>query len=469
MPDTQGGSRIRSAGGNCATPIAGAVVELRAACYAFCVTRGFTKISGAALFLALSFATVFAHADDTALMNEANAALSQKDYSTAFQKFSTLAQHGSAIAQFNLGAFYYNGMGVQRDEQQAFEWFAKSAAGGNTRALQVIQTAAARGNDNAKIALTRIQPQSASQQPQPPAQSQQASAPPGDDKTLWAEANAALAKKDYNTAFSKFLILAQHGSAIAQFNLGAFYFNGQGVQRDEKQAFDWFAKSAAQGNDRALQVIQNAAAKGNEYAKAAYAGLAQRTAAASPGAPEVKSRANPTTAVTHADSRQSDASASSSFLLGASLGQTRKLEGINNSPSLGLLAGYKLPSNFGLELAYTSLYHNANANTFLSGATPGQTGTFSLNAVSLAGQYAYGLTSNLSLIGNLGIHGSSFTITSSGNASRAGTSHGFVGGVKVQYDLGKRLGIRGGFDTYTQKGGIHGRLTDIGIAMIYRF
>ena len=46
---------------------------------------------------------------------EANTALSQKDYSGAFSKFSVLAQHGNATAQFNLGAFYLNGQGVQRD------------------------------------------------------------------------------------------------------------------------------------------------------------------------------------------------------------------------------------------------------------------------------------------------------------------------------------------------------------------
>jgi hypothetical protein len=87
-----------------------------------------------------------------------------------------------------------------------------------------------------------------------------------DEKTLVRDANNALAQKDYKTAVSKFTQLAEQGKPAAQFNLGAFYLNGQGVQKDEKQAFEWFRKSAAQGNSRALQVIEKAAAQGNMYA-----------------------------------------------------------------------------------------------------------------------------------------------------------------------------------------------------------
>lgn len=87
-----------------------------------------------------------------------------------------------------------------------------------------------------------------------------------DEKSLVSEANSALAQKDYKTAVAKFTQLAEQGKATAQFNLGAFYLNGQGVQKDDKQAFEWFRKSAAQGNARAQQVIEKAAAQGNVYA-----------------------------------------------------------------------------------------------------------------------------------------------------------------------------------------------------------
>jgi TPR repeat protein len=81
------------------------------------------------------------------------------------------------------------------------------------------------------------------------------------------DANSALTGRDYITAFAKFSILAERGNASAQFNLGAFYLNGQGVQKDIKQAFEWFQKSALLGNERARKIVENAAAQGNMYAK----------------------------------------------------------------------------------------------------------------------------------------------------------------------------------------------------------
>ena len=431
---------------------------------------GYIEKLTATLCLALFLVSGFAHADDNSLAREANTALSKKDYSGAFSKFSVLAQHGNATAQFNLGAFFLNGQGVQRDEKQAFDWFAKSAAQGNARALQVLQSAAAKGNERAKNELNKIQQQTASAQTQAHGPSQQASPVPGDEKTLWTEANTALAQKDYNTAFPKFLALAQQGNAIAQFNVGAFYLNGLGVQKDEKQAYDWFAKSAALGYARAMQVMQSAATKANENAKNTHKEPVQSATTAAPlREPEVKAKVNATAAPSHAGSGQPDETSPSDFSLGVSLGQTGKLTGINNSSSFGLLAGYKFNSSFGVELAYNSLYRNANADSLLSAAYPGTTGAFDLTSLSAAGQYTYGLSSNISLLGNLGLHTSSYKIKSSGNGSATGSSTGLVAGIKVQYDLSKSIGIRGGFDTYTESGGITGNITEVGLAAIYKF
>lgn len=88
-----------------------------------------------------------------------------------------------------------------------------------------------------------------------------------DEKVLIHDANTALAKKDYASAFTKYYTLAEHGVPLAQFNLGVFYYNGQGVQKNERLAFEWFGKSAAQGNSNAMKMIENAAARGNIYAK----------------------------------------------------------------------------------------------------------------------------------------------------------------------------------------------------------
>lgn len=423
------------------------------------------KKLSATLFVALSFVTA-AHADDNVLIREANTVLSQKDYPAAFSKFSALAQQGNATAQFNLGVFYFNGQGVAKDEKQAIDWFAKAAAQGHSRALQTLQGAAARGNADAQAALGRIQQ---------PAGLASASPTPVDDKALLAQANGALAQKDYATAFSKFSVLAQHGNATAQFNLGAFYFNGQGVAKDEQLAYEWLAKSAAQGNARALQIVQNAAAQGNENARSAYAaylGQAPATESTAPqaeaNAPEKKDASAPV--ASQRTQRRRRGNSAPGFLLGVNLGGTGQLTGIHNSPSVGLLAGYAFNESFSVELAYNALYRNANADKFIAATNPGSTGSFDLNAISLTGQYTYALSDSWSLKGDLGAHSSHFSIKSSTPAaSRTGNSTGLVVGLKVQYQASRRLGLRAGFDTYTQSGGITGAISEVGIGVIFGF
>ena len=432
-----------------------------------------------ALCMALLLVSGFAQASDNALISEANAALARKDYSTAVAKFSVVAQHGNAAAQFNMGVFHLNGQGVPRDEKLAYEWFGKSAAQGNARALQVLQKAAARGNQIAKGELDKLQ-QPPSPQTQTPAKPPQASAPAAEGQALWAEANAALASKDYVTAFPKFLTLAQQGNAMAQYNVGALYLNGQGIQKDEQQAYDWFAKSAAQGNARAIDIMQSAAkakeqaqakAEAEEQAKAKAQAAADARAAekakAAADARAAQAKAKPEKQA--ASSARSGKSALSDFSLGVSGGMTGKMEGIKNSPSFGLLAGYRINPSFSVEVAYKLLYRNANADTFISATNPGTTATFDLTAISASGQYKYKLGSNLSLLGNLGLHSSSFKVKSSGSGSTSGNSSGLVLGGKVQYDLSKNLGIRGGFDTYSQSGGMTGRITEVGVAVVSSF
>lgn len=431
-----------------------------------------------ALCLALSLASGFAYADNNPLIDEANAALAKKDYSTAFPKFSVLAQRGNPAAQFNLGVFYLYGQGVQKDEKQAYEWFAKSAVQGNARALQVLQNSAARGNENAIAELNKLQQQP--QQAKTTGQSQQIPSTAEKEATLLSEANAALDKKDYPAAFPKFQALAQQGNAIAQYNVGVFYLNGQGVQKDESLANDWFAKSAAQGNKQAKQAMQSMAAKAKADADAtAKAQAKARTEAETKARAEARAnaeakarkdaKAGSTATAQRKESGRPSKSALSDFSFGASLGQTGKLKGIKSSLSFGLLAGYKFNADWGVEVAYSALYRNANADEYISTIYPATTATFGLNSLSAAAQYTYGLGNNLSLIGNLGAHTSSFKINSTGSGSRTGNSSGLLLGAKAQYDLNRNFGLRGGIDVYTQSGGLTGTLTQYGVTAISRF
>nr|MBQ5526926.1 SEL1-like repeat protein [Succinivibrionaceae bacterium] len=48
-----------------------------------------------------------------------------------------------------------------------------------------------------------------------------------------------------------------HGSTDAEYSLGHMYSCGQGVQRDNEKAIEWFRRAAAHGSADARRRIQN--------------------------------------------------------------------------------------------------------------------------------------------------------------------------------------------------------------------
>jgi uncharacterized protein len=58
----------------------------------------------------------------------------------------------------------------------------------------------------------------------------------------------AYQRGDYATALREWQPLAEQGQALAQYNLGLLYANGQGVSKDDAQAQQWYEKAAAQGH-----------------------------------------------------------------------------------------------------------------------------------------------------------------------------------------------------------------------------
>ena len=61
------------------------------------------------------------------------------------------------------------------------------------------------------------------------------------------EGLVAANKGDHQTAFKEWKPLAEQGDAVAQFNLGIMYYNGQGVAQNYTQAIFWYKKAAEKG------------------------------------------------------------------------------------------------------------------------------------------------------------------------------------------------------------------------------
>jgi TPR repeat protein len=59
---------------------------------------------------------------------------------------------------------------------------------------------------------------------------------------------SAYKRGDYATALAEFRRAAEQGSVVAQINLAAMYYRGQGVPRDDAEAAKWYRKAADQGD-----------------------------------------------------------------------------------------------------------------------------------------------------------------------------------------------------------------------------
>jgi TPR repeat protein len=80
----------------------------------------------AVIILVLSFAEGVAAGP----LEDADAAVKRRDYATAVRLIRPLAEQGDASAQYTLGVFYDNGLGVPQDHIRSYMWFDLSAAQG---------------------------------------------------------------------------------------------------------------------------------------------------------------------------------------------------------------------------------------------------------------------------------------------------------------------------------------------------
>ena len=86
--------------------------------------------AAAAIILVLASAT----ATMAGPLDDADAAIKRRDYATALRIVRPLAERGDANAQYNLGVFYDNGLGVPQDRIRAYMWLDLAAMQGRESA-----------------------------------------------------------------------------------------------------------------------------------------------------------------------------------------------------------------------------------------------------------------------------------------------------------------------------------------------
>ena len=124
-------------------------------------------------------------------------AFQRGDYEVAYEAWLPFAEQGDAMAQYNMGLLYRDGLGVDKDPEQALQWFMRAGAQGDP------------------VAQVEV----------------------GD---LYA--GVALGLADYKSAAEWYRQAAEQGDAVAQRKLGELYQRGRGVDKDEELAAYWLGE-----------------------------------------------------------------------------------------------------------------------------------------------------------------------------------------------------------------------------------
>lgn len=144
---------------------------------------------------------------------EAAAAYNAGEFSMAAKFWRKVAKLGDAEAQYNLGALYASGRGVDASEGEAHKWFLMAAETGNPAAQFEVGKTYETGSGVAPSASVAL---------------------------LWITESA---EADY---------------VPAQIDLGLKYLNGTGVKKDLAAATFWLSRAAGSGNNPPIIVDSSA-------------------------------------------------------------------------------------------------------------------------------------------------------------------------------------------------------------------
>ncbi len=207
----------------------------------------------------------------------------QKNVQEAAKWFRKAAEHGDAHAQYSLGVCYTTGKGVTKDAVEAVKWFQKAAEQGiadaqytlwmcyetgegvtkNTKkAAKWQRKAAEQGHVVAQHNLGRsyIFGEGVTKDAAEGVKWYRKAAEQGHVKAQYClgvcyTTGEGVTKEDAVEGTKWFLKAAEQGDAKAQLNLGSHYSTGTGVTKDAAKAESWFRKAAEQGSAKAQYML----------------------------------------------------------------------------------------------------------------------------------------------------------------------------------------------------------------------
>lgn len=132
-----------------------------------------------------------------------------QDFEKALKLFLAEAENGNVLAMHDLGRMYADGLGVESDNDKAYEYYAKALSG-----FQQVEAQKAWKYTEYRIGK------------------------------MFAQGIGT--EQDYETAAQWFEFSAEKKYKYAQYSLGGLYYRGQGVEQDFQSAFLLYLKSAEQ-------------------------------------------------------------------------------------------------------------------------------------------------------------------------------------------------------------------------------
>lgn len=166
----------------------------------------------------------------------------EKDELEAIQWYKKAAEQGHLTSQFNLGVIYAKGRGVAQNYSEAFKWYKLAAEQGDMTAQATLAMMYAKGvgtekNDKAAVNWYHR------------------AAVQGHVNSQYVLANMFMrghgVPQDEAEALEWYQQAAEQGHINAQITLGYMYGKGKGTDRDDVEAYNWYCKAAEQGHPNA--------------------------------------------------------------------------------------------------------------------------------------------------------------------------------------------------------------------------
>jgi TPR repeat protein len=200
--------------------------------------------SSSSLVIAFAMAALNPSTSAPQSIDAAIVAYQKQQYATALKLFEAAAQKGDREAQHTLAFMYRDGRGTKRNDTKAIAWYRKAAE---------------QGYAPAEYNLGLMYAQGEGAKPDPAAAQTwfRRAAEHGSVEAQVKLAEIAIFDEKYEEALLWFSKAADRDDADAAFNVGSLYYMGQGVDKDEAKATEYYRKAARLGMLEAKNVLKS--------------------------------------------------------------------------------------------------------------------------------------------------------------------------------------------------------------------